>query len=95
MCLWYRILNIQIVHFGEIQFGECVYNFREELNSKINKAKFDYPCTASSVQVYACGQKAVLTCIHIYGLWLKYSLGRKIINSQLNIHQYSLSHKPV
>ena len=42
MCLWYRTLNIQIVHSNKIQFGVCVYNCREELNSKINKSKFDY-----------------------------------------------------
>jgi hypothetical protein len=66
MCLWYRILNIQTVHSDKIQFGECVYNLREELNSKINKSKFDYWCADSRVQAYACGQRAVLTGIYIY-----------------------------
>jgi len=71
MCLWYRILNIQIVHSDKIQFGVCVYNYREELNSKINKSKLDYLFTDSRVQACAYGQLSVLTGIHLYELWLK------------------------
>lgn len=66
MCLWYRVLNIQIVHNDKIQFGVHVYNCREELNCKINKPKFDYLCADSRVQARACGQRSVLTGIHLY-----------------------------
>ena len=51
--LWYHILNIQIVHSEKIQLGVCVYNCREELNSKINKSEFDYLCADSRVQACA------------------------------------------
>ena len=95
MCLWYRILHIQIVHSNKIQFGVCVYNCREELNSKINKSQFDSLCADSRVQACAYGQRSVKTSIHLYELWLKRLLGRKIINTQLIIHKYSLSHKSV
>ena len=95
MCLWYRVLNIQNVHSDKIQFGACVYNCREELHSRINKSKLDYLCADSRAQACAYGQRSVLTGIHLYELWLKRLLGRKIINTQLNIHQYSLPHKSV